>query len=151
MEPVVLKPPGVVRQAAIYITGAVAVMVVIAIAPLVPLPGAAWYLLLTPVAIGLLLVASRLLTLKVRLDERGIWEVRALRANRLTPWSQVRAIRRYSERGVGGLVFIGVEMMVANRATRRIHALQVQSTIPDAEQLVAGWLDTIRRAKTSGG
>ncbi|WP_084106038.1 hypothetical protein [Demequina sp. NBRC 110056] len=143
--PVVLRHKDATRQAVLY--GAFSALVVVVILGVMWLgaPGRWWTLVLAPVALFGAYSAVRLATLKVRLDERGIWEPNPFRLTYLTPWSDVR---RMDPTTIDGRVrFATVRITHADGSSHDVAALHVQSGAAYAKPAVDGWVRAMRDAK----
>lgn len=144
--PLFLRHPNASRQAFIYCSFAGALLGG-AIYGFIAISG--WYRLMAIVLLlgGLLFgyAGVRIATLKVRIDERGVWEPDPFRLTYLTPWEDVRRAERVS---TGARIpFVGVRIVHADRVKHDIEALKMQAGAAGAETTVEAWIDAINEAR----
>jgi len=87
----------------------------------------------------------RTATLRVGMDEQGIWEPNPFRLKYLTPWGEVSQIRK----GLtpGRVKFVGVQIVYKDGEERDILALKMQAKAGGSEDVVAAWVEDLRAAK----
>lgn len=147
MEPVILRHKDAVRQAWTYAGFALLVNTVIVAAFAVAMPGRWFTLVLLPVVSFLIYTSLRLATLKVRLDDDGVWEPDPFRLTYVTPWHDVSKVRKRTTSGVLHTQFVGVEIVHADGDTHEVLALKMQGGAAYAEPTVQRWIEQIRDAK----
>jgi len=87
----------------------------------------------------------RTATLRVRLDDQGVWEPNPFRLSFVTPWTDIRQIRKSLSQG--RVRFVGVQLVYNDGVERDITALMMQAGAAGSEDAVAAWVDAIREAK----
>jgi hypothetical protein len=90
-------------------------------------------------------MAIRTATLRVRLDDRGMWEPNPFRLTYVTPWSDISQIRKQLSKG--RVRFVGVQLVYKGGAEREVVALKMQAGAAGSEDAVDAWVETIRAAK----
>jgi len=90
-------------------------------------------------------MCARTATLRVRLDDQGIWEPNPFRLTYVTPWNEVSQVRKRLWKG--RVHFVGVELVYKDGEERDIVALKMQANAAGSEDAVAGWVEAIRAAK----
>lgn len=143
--PVVLRHRDAGRQAAMYGTFAGVLVAIIAVVIWLEVPGRWWSLALAPLVVFGAYSCARLATLKVRLDERGVWEPNPFRLTHVTPWSDVKRVDRAEK--PGRIPFLTLRITHADGDTHDVVALNVQAGSAYAEPAVNGWVQDIREAK----
>jgi hypothetical protein len=87
----------------------------------------------------------RTATLRVRLDDDGIWEPNPFRLNYVTPWGEISQIRKTTTQG--RVQFVGVQIVYKDGEERDVLALKMQAKAAGSEDAVAGWVEEMRSAK----
>ena len=87
----------------------------------------------------------RTATLRVKLDDAGVWEPNPFRLSFVTPWAEIRQIR--PSLSSGRVRFVGVELVYMDGEQRDIVALKMQAGAAGSEDAVAHWVEAIRSAK----
>ena len=146
MTPVTLRHPRATRQSVLmgvlaFITG------YLGLAGFVNWNGAVKLLSLVLLIPGLFFayMCVRTATLRVRLDDEGIWEPNPFRLTYVTPWREVSQVRKRLSKG--RVDFVGVEIVYKDGEERGIVALKMQAHAAGSEDAVAGWVEAIRAAK----
>lgn len=147
MPAVVLRHRDATRQSVLYgVFGAgVAGLMVFAFAA--SLTGKWFMLILLPAAVFLGYSSVRLATLRVRLDEHGVWEPNPFALTYVTPWSDVQRVRKVTHQGAMHLRFIGVEIVHADGDAHELAALKMQAGAVEAEPAIERWIAAILEAK----
>lgn len=146
MTPVTLRHPRATRQS--LLMGALALITgYLALAGFVNWNGAVKFLALVLAIPGVFFtyMCARTATLRVRLDDQGIWEPNPFRLTYVTPWPEVSQVRKRLEKG--RVHFIGVQLVYKDGHERDIVALKTQANAAGSEDAVAGWVEAIRAAK----
>lgn len=146
MTPVVLRHPRATRQSALM-------GVLAAITGLLALTGFGandgWFkalaLVLAIPALFFAYMCVRVATLRVRLDDAGMWEPNPFRLTHVTPWSDLSQIRKSLAKG--RVRFVGVQIVYKDGEERDVLALKMQANAAGSEDTVDGWVDAIREAK----
>lgn len=133
------------RQALMYGIFAATLLGVIALVIALELPGRWWSLALLPLAVFGVYSATRLATLKVRLDPQGLWEPNPFRLTYVTPWSDLKRVDTAEK--PGRVPFLTVRVTHADGDTHDVVALNVQAGAAYAEPALDGWVRAIRDAK----
>lgn len=147
-QPVVLRHRDATRQAITFVVFA-DLLLLMAIAGFFLLDGSAKALAAIPL-VGMLpfgYLAMRLFTLKVRVDETGVWEPDPFRLTYVTPWSDLKRAERVSS-GTR-IAFVGVRIVHADGEKHDIEALKMQAGAASSEPTVDGWIQTINDAKAA--
>lgn len=147
MEPVVLRHKDATRQAWLYGVFAVGVATLMAVAFVADTTGKWFILILLPVALFLGYSALRLATLRVRLDDRGVWEPDPFALTSVTPWNDVKRVRKTAQEGAMSVRFIGVEIVHADGEAHELVALKMQAGAAYAEPTIEKWIAAIVEAK----
>jgi len=147
MTPLVLRHPNATRQSILmgilaFITGGLA---------LIGLAGyAGWAklfaLVLAVPAVFFGYLCLRTATLRVRLDDAGVWEPDPFRLSYVTPWNEVSQFRK--SLSTGRVRFVGVQVVYKDGEQRDILALKMQANAGGSEDTVADWIEALRAAKT---
>jgi len=87
----------------------------------------------------------RTATLRVRLDDEGVWEPNPFRLTFVTPWADIRQIRKSLSHG--RVRFVGVQVVYNDGVERDITALMMQAGAAGSEDAVAAWVEAVREAK----
>ncbi|MGC4174592.1 hypothetical protein [Demequina sp.] len=146
MTPVTLRHPRATRQS--LLMGALALITsFLALLGLVSYDGALklFALVLAIPALFFGYMSIRTATLRVRLDADGVWEPNPFRLTYVTPWSDIRQVRKSLSQG--RVRFVGVQMVYRDGVERDIVALKMQSGAAGSEDTVDGWVEAIRAAK----
>ena len=147
MTPVTLRHPRATRQS--LLMGVLALITgYLAFAGLVNWNGAVKLLALVLAVPGLFFayMCARTATLRVRLDDQGMWEPNPFRLSYLTPWSEISQVRKRLSKG--RVHFVGVEVVYKDGEEREVVALKMQANAAGSEDAVSGWVEAIRAAKT---
>lgn len=142
-QPVILRHKDASRQSALYGTFAGIALVPIIITFAADAPAKWWSLLLVPVVAIAGYSALRLATLKVRLDERGVWEPDPFRLTYVTPWSDVKRAERCVT--TGRIAFVGVRIVHQDGEKHEVEALKVQVGAAYSEGMVEEWVNAINQ------
>jgi len=147
MTPLVLRHPNATRQSILmgilsFITGSLA---------LIGLAGySGWAklfaLVLAVPAVFFGYLCLRTATLRVRLDDAGVWEPDPFRLSYVTPWNEVSQFRK--SLSAGRVRFVGVQVVYKDGEERDILALKMQANAAGSEDAVAAWVEALRAAKT---
>jgi hypothetical protein len=89
----------------------------------------------------------RTATLRVRLDEDGLWEPNPFRLNYVTPWSDISQVRKHLTKG--RVHFLAVQIVYRDGEERDILALKMQANAAGSEDTVDGWVEAVRAAKAA--
>lgn len=147
MDPVVLRHKDATRQAVLYSVFGAGVVGLMAVAFVADMNGKWFMLILLPAALFLGYSALRLATLRVRLDERGVWEPNPFALTYVTPWSDVKRVRKRSQDGAMRVRFIGVEIVHVDGDVHEVVALKMQAGAAYAEPTIEQWIWEIVEAK----
>jgi len=148
MTPVVLRHPKATRQA-------VLMGVLSAITGLLALTGLGandgWFkvlaLVLAVPAVFFAYMCVRVATLRVRLDDSGLWEPNPFRLTYVTPWAELSQIRKSLAKG--RVRFVGVQVVYKDGDERDVLALKMQAGAAGSEDTVDAWVEAIRAAKAT--
>lgn len=146
MTPVVLRHPRATRQS--IAMGLIALLTgVLTLAMLAFSPGwiKAFALVLAVPTAFFGYMSVRTATLRVRLDDAGVWEPDPFRLTFVTPWREIRQIR--ASLSTGRLRFVGVELVYMDGEARDIVALKMQAGAAGSEDAVSAWVEAVRAAK----
>ncbi len=147
-EPVFLRHRDATRQAITYLVfGDLLLVFTVVAAVLFDGPGKALAIIPAVGMVPFMYAGIRLLTLKVRIDEQGVWEPDPFRLTYVTPWSDLKRAERVSTGKRVALV--GVRIVHANGETHNVEALMMQAGIASAEPIVEGWIKAINDAKVT--
>lgn len=147
--PIILRHKDATSQAKMY-AGFAAVLWLIPVAMIAAgAPSPLWYLLIHIPALLVTYWAVRLATLRVRLDERGIWEPNPFALTMHTPWSDVLRIRQGREDGAMGLRFLTVDVVHLDGTYHQVVALNLQAGASYAQPTIKEWVQTFRDAKAA--
>lgn len=146
MTPVYLRHPNATRQSLVMgalalITGFLAVMGIATNQGGFKL----FSLVLAIPAAFFAYMCARTATLRVRLDDEGLWEPNPFRLTYVTPWSDIRQVR--SSLSTGRVRFLAVQVVYFDDEERDILALKMQAGAAGSEDTVAGWVEAVRAAK----
>jgi hypothetical protein len=144
--PVILRHRDANRQSIIFVVFA-DLLLLMAIAGFFFLEGSAKAFAAIPL-LGMLpfgYAAMRLFTLKVRVDETGVWEPDPFRLTYVTPWSDLTRAERVSSGK--RIALVGVRIVHADGEKHEIEALKMQAGAAAAEPTVDGWIQAINDAK----
>lgn len=144
-EPVVLRHKDATRQAALYGTFAAIALAPVALTFAADAPAKWWSLLLLPVVAIAGYSAVRLATLKVRLDDEGVWEPDPFRLTYVTPWADVKRAERCVTSG--RIAFVGVRIVHADGEKHEVEALKVQVGAAYSEGMVEEWVNAINAGR----
>lgn len=145
-EPVILRHRDATRQAITYLVFG-DLLLIFTVAAALLFDGAAKAFAVVPL-LGMLpfmYAGIRLLTLKVRVDQEGVWEPDPFRLTYVTPWSDIKRAERVS---TGKRVaMVGVRIVHADGGTHNIEALTMQAGVAAAEPTVESWIQAINDAR----
>ncbi len=146
MTPVVLRHPNATRQSVLM--GVIAVSTAL-MTVLLLVAGQGWLkaiaLIMGIPAVFFTYMCMRTATLRVQLDDEGVWEPDPFRLTFVTPWDQIRQIR--PSLSSGRVRFVGVQLVYMDGEERDIVALKMQAGAAGSEDAVATWVEAIRNAK----
>jgi len=102
-------------------------------------------LLLGVLAVFFIYMCVRTATLRVRVDDDGVWEPNPFRLTHVTRWTEISQIRKNLV--PGRVSFVGVQIVYKDGEERDILALKMQAKAAGSEDAVAEWVETLRAAK----